>query len=249
MENTLLVGLSRQVALRRELDVVANNLANLGTTGFKGENTLFQEFLAGRAREHNFQGADQRVSMVIDRATRTDFGQGPLEHTQSPLDLAIDGEGFFVVETPQGERYTRNGSFTTSPTGELITTGGHRVLGEGGPIQFDPNDTDISVARDGTIATKNGERGRVRMVRFENEAQLSKQGENLFSVSAGAQPLAADPRTRVVQGAIEKSNVRPIVEMSRMIEITRAYTSISNLIQKTDELRRSAIERLADVPA
>lgn len=247
MENTLLVGLSRQVALRRELDVVANNLANLGTNGFKGENTLFQEFLAGRAREHNFQGADQRVTMVIDRATRTDFGQGPLENTTSPLDIAIDGEGFFVVETPQGERFTRNGSFTTSPTGELITSAGHKVLGEGGPIQFDPTDTDISIARDGTIATRNGERGRIRLVRFENETALTKQGLNLFSASA--EPVAADVRTRVVQGAIEKSNVRPVVEISRMIEITRAYTSISNLMQKTDELRRNAIERLADVPA
>lgn len=249
MENTLLVGLSRQVALRRELDVVANNLANLGTTGFKGESTLFQEFLAGRAREHSFQGADQRVSMVMDRATRTDFGQGPLEHTQSPLDIAIDGEGFFVVETPQGERYTRSGAFTTSPTGELMTASGHRVLGEGGPIQFDPNDTDISIASDGTISTRLGERGRIRLVRFENEALLSKQGENLFAATAGAQPVAVEPRTRIVQGAIEKSNVRPIAEISRMIEITRAYTSISTLMQKTDELRRTAIERLADVPA
>ncbi len=247
MENTLLVGLSRQVALRRELDVVANNLANLGTTGFKGESTLFQQFLAGRAREHNFQGADQRVNMVIDRATRTDFSQGGFEFTSSTLDLAIDGEGMFVVQTPQGERYTRNGSFTTSATGELITTGGHPVLGEGGPIQFDPTDTDINIAKDGTISTRNGERGRVRLVRFENEAQLSKQGENLFSSTA--QPLAVEPRTRVVQGAIEKSNVRPIVEISRMIEVTRAYTNLSTLMNKTDELRRSAIERLAEVPA
>lgn len=249
MENTLLVGLSRQVALRRELDVVANNLANLGTTGFKGESTLFQQFLAGNAREHNFQVPDQRVNMVIDRATRTDYGQGSFEFTNSALDLAIDGEGFFAVETPQGERYTRNGSFSTSPTGELITSAGHRVMGEGGPIQFDPTDTDISIARDGTISTRNGERGRVRLVRFENEAALSKQGDNLFAAAAGVAPAATEPRTRVVQGAIEKSNVRPIVEISRMIEVTRAYTNLSNLMNKTDELRRDAIQRLAEVPA
>lgn len=247
MENTLLVGLSRQVALRRELDVVANNLANLGTTGFKGESTLFQQFLSGTAREHNFQVPDQRVNMVIDRATRTDFSQGSFEHTSSQLDLAIDGEGMFVVETPAGERYTRNGSFTTNATGELTTSGGHKVLGDGGPIVFDPADTDISIAKDGTISTRNGERGRVRLVRFENEAELSKQGENLFS--SNAQPLATEPRTRIVQGAIEKSNVRPVVEISRMIEVTRAYTNLATLMQKTDELRRQAIERLAEVPA
>lgn len=247
MENTLLVGLSRQIALRRELDVVANNVANVGTTGFKGESTLFREFLAGRAREHTFPMQDQRVSMVIDRATRTDFSQGPIEHTRNTFDLAIQGEGYFTIETPQGERYTRAGSFTTNATGELVTMRGDRVLGDGGPIQFDPQDTDVNIAADGTISTRAGERGRIRLVRFENENALQRQGENLFSASA--QPENAGPATRIMQGAIEKSNVRPVIELSRMIEITRNYTNIANMMNKTDELRRDAIQRLADVPA
>jgi flagellar basal-body rod protein FlgF len=248
MENALLVGLSRQVALRRELDVIANNLANLGTTGFKGESVLFEEFVSSSAHVDDFPTfVDRQVSFVLDRETRTDLGQGALSQTGSQLDVAIDGEGFFAVETPQGDRYTRAGSFALSSTGELVTSAGYRVLGEGGPITLDPNDTNISIARDGTISTPAGERGKLRLVRFENPAQVTRYGDNLFSSEVA--PLPAEPRTRVVQGSVEKSNVHPILEISRMIEVTRAYTTLSSIMSRSDELRRQAIERLADVPA
>ena len=248
MENTVLVGLSRQIALRRELDVIANNLANLGTTGFKAESVLFEQHLSNTARTDNFTvPQDRRVAFVLDRETRTDLSQGAFVQTGSKLDVAIDGEGFFAVETPQGERYTRAGGFALSPAGELITPAGYQVLGTGGPIVLDPNDTEISIARDGTISTREGERGRLRLVRFENPSQLTKQGDNLYS--SEATPLPVEPRTTVVQGSIEKSNVHSVLEIGRMIEVTRAYTSLASLMSRTDELRRSAIERLADVPA
>lgn len=248
MENALLVGLSRQVALRRELDVVANNLANLGTAGFKGENVLFEEYVASGARADEFSThVDQQISYVLDRETLTDFAQGSFQQTGSQLDFALDGEGFFVVETPQGERYTRAGSFALNATGELVTSGGYRILGDGGPIVLDPNDTDISVSRDGTISTPTGELGKLRLVRFEEQAQLTRFGDNLFT--SETPPVPVDARTRVVQGSIEKSNVQPIMEIGRMIEVTRAYTTLANLMSRTDELRQSAIERLADVPA
>jgi flagellar basal-body rod protein FlgF len=247
MENALLVGLSRQVALRRELDVIANNLANLGTAGFKGENVLFEQFLSSGARADNFESPiDRQITFVIDRETRTDLSQGAFEQTGSPLDVAIDGQGFFVVETPQGERYTRAGGFAVNSTGELVTPAGYRVLGEAGPIVLDQNDTNIAIARDGTISTPAGERGKLRLVRFDDPSQLTKSGDSLFS--SQAQPNPIDARTRVVQGSIEKSNVRPILEIGRMIEVTRAYTTLANLMSRNDELRRSAIERLADVP-
>ncbi|HEY7458674.1 MAG TPA: flagellar basal-body rod protein FlgF [Xanthobacteraceae bacterium] len=248
MENALLVGLSRQVTLRRELDVIANNLANLGTSGFKGENVLFEQFLASGAREDNFESPlDRQIAFVIDRETRTDLSQGAFEQTGSALDVAIDGEGFFVIETPQGDRYTRAGGFSINATGELVTAAGYRVLGEAGPIVVDPNDTNIAIARDGTISTPAGERGKIRLVRFENPSQLTKFGDNLFSSETPPNPI--DPRTRVVQGSIEKSNVRPILEIGRMIEVTRAYTTLANLMSRSDELRQAAIERLAEVPA
>ncbi|MCC6946278.1 MAG: flagellar basal-body rod protein FlgF [Bradyrhizobiaceae bacterium] len=248
MENTLLVGLSRQVALRRELDVIANNLANLNTTGFKGENVLFEEFLDRRARtDHFIAPLDRQVSFVLDRETRTDLSQGPFQQTGSNLDVAVDGDGFFVVETPQGERYTRAGSFVLNAAGELVTPAGFRVLGNAGPVVFDPNDTDFAIAADGTISTREGERGRLRLVRFEDPSQLIKEGNNLFTSEAA--PLPADARTRVVQGSLEKSNVNPVLEIGRMIEVTRAYTTLANLMGRTDELRQSAIQQLADVPA
>lgn len=246
MENSLLVGLSRQVALRRELDVVANNLANLNTTGFKAEGVLFEQYLDPVARAHDFAAPDQRIAFVIDRATRTEFAQGPIERTGSAFDLAIDGEGFLVVETEAGERFTRNGSLALDPAGTLVTAEGRPVLGDNGPIVLDPNDTEFTIAPDGTVSTRDGDRGRLRVVRFEHEGQLVKEGDNLFS--ARGEPQPAEPLTRLIQGAIEKSNVRPVLEMSRMIEITRAYTALSQMMTRTDELRRSAIERLADVP-
>jgi flagellar hook-basal body protein len=174
MENTVLVGLSRQIALRRELDVIANNLANLGTTGFKAESVLFEQHLSDTARADNFTvPQDRSVRFVLDRETRTDLSQGAFSQTGSKLDVAIDGEGFFAVDSPQGERYTRAGGFSLSPTGELITPSGHQVLGTGGPIVLDPNDTEISIARDGTISTREGERGRLRLVRFVASAQFT----------------------------------------------------------------------------
>jgi flagellar basal-body rod protein FlgF len=252
MDNALLVGLSRQVALQRELDVIANNLANINTNGFKGESVQFQEFLSTPARVETFPLADRRVSFVQDRATIPDFSQGPMSQTGSPLDLAISGDGFLTVDTPAGERYTRNGALSRNATGELVTSDGYRVRGAQGPIQFDQNDTDIFVAKDGTISAQNGnqiaDRGKIRLVRFDNPQLLSKEGLGLYAAT-GQQPLATTATTTVVQGMLEKSNVQPVLEMSRMIEVTRAYTSLTNLMTRTDQLRQTAINKLSDVSA
>src|SRR6266705_454304 len=136
MENTLLIGLSRQVALRRELDVVANNIANLNTTGFKADGNIFEEYVMPVARDGGFPAADRRLSFVQDRATWLDLGQGPVQQTGNPLDVALDGPGFLAVHTPRGERYTRNGALQINATGELVTAEGYRVLGDAGPIVF-----------------------------------------------------------------------------------------------------------------
>ena len=251
MENALLVGLSRQAALRRELDIIANNVANLGTTGFKRETLLFEQYLATSARENNFPAPDQRVAFVLDRATRTEFAQGPIEHTGGELDVAVEGEGFLVVETPRGERYTRNGSLSRNASGEIVTSEGYRVMGESGPLVLDPNDTQISIADDGTLSARNAgvnvEKGKIRIVRFDASPQLSKEGANLFATTS--QPLPTDVRTRLLHGAIEKSNISPIREIGRMIEVTRTYTMLTNLINRTNELRGNAINKLAEVPA
>ena len=248
MANASLIGLSRQMALRRELDVVSNNVANINTTGFKGDTAVFEEYVMPKARHDGFPGKHSKLSYVHDRATWHDLTQGPLRQTGNPFDLAIDGQEFFVVQTPQGERYTRNGSFQISNTGELVTTEGYRVVGDGGPIQFQTEDKDVAINGDGTITVPNGTRGKLRLVTFENPQRLQKDGFSTFRATADQVPQAAQ-RPHVIQGSIEMSNVKGIIEMTRMIEVTRAYTQTASLMQQHGDMRRSAIERLAEVPA
>jgi len=252
MQNSLLIGLSRQVALQRELDVISNNVANMNTTGYKADGAVFQEYLSPVARAAMTQA---RVSFVYDRATWHNMGQGTVEQTGNPLDVAIQGNGFLVVQTPRGERYTRNGALQINAAGELVTGSGLPVLGENGPIRLQSTDRDLSIAQDGTISVREGTqtqtsslRGRLRIVGFARPHQLQKDGDNTFSAAAD-NPARPEPESRVLQGAVEKSNVRGVAEMSRLIEVTRNYTQMANLLQQQNDMRQSAIQKLADVPA
>ena len=253
MENALLVGLSRQMVLERQMDVVANNVANVNTNGFKADKSLFEAYLRTGAHEDNFVGSDRAISYVLDRGTFKDFTQGPTEQTKNPLDLAIDGGGFLVVQTPAGERYTRDGGLQINNQGQLVTAAGDPVIGTSGPIVFQPTDHDVSIAADGNITVLEGlnridsVRGKLRVVNFADAQKLLKDGSNLYSAgTAAAQP---DTASKIRQGFIEKSNVNSVTEMSRMIEVTRTYTQIATLLQQQSDLHRSAIEKLADVPA
>jgi flagellar basal-body rod protein FlgF len=254
MQNTLLVGLSRQVVLERQMDVVANNVANINTAGYKADRSLFEEYLASGAHEDNFARSDRRISFVQDRATFHDFSQGPTEETKNPLDVAIDGSAFLVVQTPAGERYTRDGGLQINNQGQLVTVSGYQVLGNSGPIVFQPTDKQINIASDGNVTVLEGinridsVRGKLRMVSFAQAQKLLKEGSNLYSAGEGA-TAAPDTTSRLRQGFIEKSNVNSVTEMSRMIEITRTYTQVSALLQQQSDLHKSAIEKLADVPA
>jgi flagellar basal-body rod protein FlgF len=254
MENTSLIALSRQVALERQLDVVANNVANATTPGYRADSSLFEEYLKSGAHEDNFVGSDRRVSYVQDRGIIRDFTPGSTERTGAPLDVSISGKGFFTVQTPAGERYTRDGGFQLNAQGQLVNSSGYLVLGTGGPITFQPTDHDIKISEDGTITVLAGIntqqdsiRGKLKVSSFPDLQQLQKQGANLFSAPAGM-PAQADTKSTVNQGFIEKSNVNSVAEMSRMLEITRTYQSISNMIQAHADLRKNAIQTLAEVP-
>ena len=253
MENASLVGLSRQMALQRELDVVSNNIANLNTTGFKADNVVFQEFLMPGARANQFAGADRQLSFVHDRATWLDLSQGPVEHTGNPLDVAISGNAFLTVQTPRGERYTRNGALQINAQGQLVTSEGLAVIGQNGPIVFQPNDRDISIGIDGLISVREGQnttdsqRGKLKLASFDQPQRLQKDGTSTYMAPAGVTPqVPAD--ARVSQGAIEKSNVKSVMEMTRMVEVTRAYTQIASMLQSQSDTRKSAIDKLAEVP-
>jgi flagellar basal-body rod protein FlgF len=252
MENMLLVGLSRQMTLERELDVVSNNVANVNTNGYKADRTLFQEYLKLNAHEDTFSRRDRRVSFVNETGTYRDFSQGPTEQTKNPLDVAIDGNSFLVVQTAAGERYTRDGGLQINPQGQLVTASGDPVLGTGGPIVFQPGDKDVTIGDDGNVSVRQGSspvdslRGKLRLVNFAQAQSLLKEGSNLYSAE-GAAPQPAT-NARVHQGFIEKSNVNSVLEMSHMIEVNRAYTQMATLLQNEGDLHKSAIEKLADVP-
>jgi len=249
MQNAFLIGLSRQVALSRELDVVANNIANINTFGYKTDGSLFEEYLSSSARSDT----GGRISYVRDRGVWHDMSAGPVERTGNPLDVAIDGEGFFAVQTPRGERYTRNGALHLDATGRIVTSEGDPVLGTAGPIVLQPNDRQISISSDGTVSVRNGsstvdvQRGKLRLVTFARPQQLQKDGGSSFKAAANDPPQNTTAAS-VAQGVVEKSNVRGVVEMARMIEITRSYSQVAALLQQQGDLSTQSIDKLADVP-
>lgn len=245
MENAQLISLSRQVALQRQMDVVANNLANINTTGFKSELMLFEEHKMPVARDRDFAYPDQPLSYVEDWATVHDMTNGAINLTGNPLDVALNGEGFLAVQTPAGERYTRSGALQINAEGILVNFDGYPVLGEGGEIRFDESDTDIAISPNGTISTAAGGKGKLRVVEFASPQELQREGDNLYSGGTPAPAVA----TRLTQGAIERSNVSGVGQMTEMIRVSRAYESLAGLMQKQDDLRRSAIQRLGEASA
>jgi flagellar basal-body rod protein FlgF len=246
MENAQLISLSRQMALQRQMDVVANNLANVNTTGFKAEQILFEEYVMPVARNQDFAWIDQPLSYTQDWSTLHDLGDGAVIQTGNPLDVAIQGDGFLAVMTPAGERWTKSGALQLDANGTLVTTDGHPVLGDGGEIRFDETEIDINIAPDGTVSSNNGDKGRLRVVEFEDPQALARMGSNLF---AGGNPVDGTGTTRLLQGALEKSNVSGISEMAEMIRVSRSYQSVASMMQRQDEMRRSAVQRLGDVSA
>jgi flagellar basal-body rod protein FlgF len=246
MENALLVGLSRQMALAREFEVVANNVANVNTNGFRRRATNFAEHLMPVASADDFRRPDRKISYVIDQGTWLSTARGSIERTEEPLDVAIKGDGFFVLQGPNGqERYTRNGSLAINSQGTLVTSDGKPVLTQNGPVQFSSSESNVAISPDGTITSTQGLRGKLRIAMFDNPQALVNEGSNEFS---GGTPRPAEAsEIQLEPGAIEKSNVQPVIEMARMIEISRAYSSVSQMMQRTDELRRTAIQRLADL--
>lgn len=237
MENTGYIALSRQSVLRRKMDIIANNMANMNTPAFKGEDMMFVEHLRKT-------GDNDRVSLVQDIALLRNLKMGPMAKTDNPLDLAINGDGYFVIETPDGERYTRNGSFQLNQQGQIVTTQGDLVLGaDGNAITMPADEPHISIARDGSISAGETLVGRLQIVSFENEQELEKQSDSLYA--RGEQEPQAAEGAEVAQGMIEGSNVQGIVEMTKMITTVRSYSSASKLVEQEHERQRRAIQVLA----
>jgi flagellar basal-body rod protein FlgF len=243
MDNTMYVALSRQMTLRRELDIVANNIANADTTGFKVEGTMVRTEPSTGAR---MVDGPASLKFALDDGVTRDFTQGALRQTGGPLDVAIEGQGFFKVQTAAGERYTRDGRFTLSPDGKITTQAGDVVQGEGGEIAVTPELGPITIAADGTVSQGATRIGKLALVTFDDLSSLSKAGDNLFSNTSNLQPQAATA-SRVRQGMLESSNVNSILQVTRLIEITRAYESMARTIENSAELSRRSVERLGRV--
>ncbi|MBR9825810.1 MAG: flagellar basal-body rod protein FlgF [Alphaproteobacteria bacterium] len=245
MDNALMIGLSRQMTLRQSLDIVANNIANANTAGFKVESLLLEETPAPTA-EHQDGPGEIHFAEVWGMAR--DFRQGELQYTGRTFDLAIDGDGFFAVENANGEEYTRDGRFHIDDLGQLVTHDGAPVLDANtrAPIILNPGAEQVQIVDGGAIIEDGVEVGRIGVFNIENRGELSKQGNGRYTLPNGAPedlPQAAfDPS--VQQGYVESSNVQAVIELTDMMNITRAYERVSKFLSDTHDLNRKALERL-----
>jgi flagellar basal-body rod protein FlgF len=240
MNTAIYVGLSRQQTLQHALEIAANNIANADTAGFKLEQLLVQ---TEPATPPSTPGA-RPVAYVLDRGVTRDFGQGPLEDTGGAYDVGIDGDGFFQVQTAEGLRYTRDGRFSVNAQNQLTTKAGEPVMdATGRPITLNPAQPEPVIAKDGSVFQGAAGVGKIGVFRFPDLAALSKVGNNQFEAPADVAPTAA-PDAVVRQGMVERSNVQPVLEITNLIEITRAYERVARMMDQAGELSSKAIDRL-----
>jgi flagellar basal-body rod protein FlgF len=238
METTAYIALSRQMALRRQMDLIANNIANATASAFKAEALIYEPVVSDA-------GGGQRLAFVQDVGVARDLSAGPMTATGNPLDLAIQGPGYFAIQTDHGARYGRSGQFRLNESGELVTAAGDRVLDDGGaPLSLPADAGPIALAADGTVSGAQGPLGRIGVVEFADEQRLRKVGGGLYQAD---QPAAPAEQSRVVQGMLEGSNVQPILEMTEMMATVRAYQAVQRLLDTHHELQRRAIERVLEV--
>jgi flagellar basal-body rod protein FlgF len=237
MENSGYVTLTRQVGLMREMQVVANNLANMSTTGFRREDVTFSEHVRGLGPDH------ASVSMARIGARHTDVLQGGLTRTGGLLDLALEGPGYFQIAHPEGPLLTREGAFARAADGSILTKDGHPLLDAGGaPLQVPPEADDLAIGRDGTIAVGGRPVAQIGLWQPENAITLTRRDGVRFSADA---VLPAEGRISIHQGFLEASNVSPVNEVTRMIEVQRSYELGQTFMDKEDERIRTVLRALS----
>lgn len=241
MENTSYVALSRQAALWRQMEIVANNMANANTNAYKGEEAMFSDYMVKTKSDTTPFG--RKVSYVQDVGTLRDTREGTLNTTGNQLDVALHNDGYFVADTPAGTRYTRDGHFSLDENGMLVTSTGYPVLQKNGqPVVFAPNESQISIAQDGTISTENGVIANLRVVKFDNEQMMRKAGNNTYQTD---QTPTDVERPNIQQGMLEESNVQPVVEVTRMVSILRNYEGVQKMIENEHDRQMKAMQILS----
>src|SRR6056297_261858 len=235
METTGYTTLTRQAGLLREMQTVANNIANAVTTGYRQEGLVFSEHVT-RVKD------GPSVSMATANVRATSFAQGTLTQTGGALDLAIEGEGFFLIETPNGERLTRAGNFTLSAEGDLVTLDGHRILDAGGAPVFVPPDTGApGISSDGTISANGQLIGQIGLVRPIDPLDMIREGGVMFRTEGETEPVLEG---RMLQGFVENANVDPISQIARMVEVQRSYELGQSFLDAENERIRDALKAL-----
>jgi flagellar basal-body rod protein FlgF len=213
MQNGIYAGLSKQMALGAQMDTISNNIANMTTPGYRAQNLVFSQYLAKLQPNSKGEGStDDQLAMVTAYGQYKNTNPGPLQQTGNPLDVAVQGPGYFGVQTASGVEYTKAGNFQINAGGQLVTGSGQAVASAGGGSITLPKDArEVSIARDGTISTDKGAVGQLMVVEFDNQQELQPTGNGLYQLGPNAvsTPVAARVST-VQQGMLEGSNVQPI---------------------------------------
>lgn len=240
MDNSIYVTLSRQLTLFRDMDATSNNIANVNTVGYNAEKLAFDDYLV----EGDIDGKlGQKIAYTRDPLSYRDTNNGPLKTTGNPLDLAVSGPGYFIVDTPLGQRYTKAGNFMIDGQGTLVTPQGYPVLSTAGDVIAFPNDTtDVQINDQGLITANGDEIGQVGVAEFANEQAMKRLGNNLYS--SDAQPLEQQA-SRVVQGALEQSNVQGVSELVRVVQLQRSVASTAKFVEVMYDLQRKVTNTYA----
>ncbi|HKT19210.1 MAG TPA: flagellar basal-body rod protein FlgF [Stellaceae bacterium] len=235
MDTSTYIALSGEAAREQEMAVLANNVANLSTSGFKGERMMFSEYLA------NAPGGSQ-IAYVTQAGNNHDMSQGPLKHTGNALDIALNGDGWLAVTTPNGTAYTRSGHFQLDPAGEIVTSEGYQLQNDSGsPLVVPAESGPVSIGADGTVATTDGTVGHISVVNFANPQLMVAEANGLYDTTEAPQPVTT---TSIVQGAIEDSNVQPILAMTRLMNAANELRAAKTFSDAENDRLKNAIEQL-----
>jgi flagellar basal-body rod protein FlgF len=238
MQNATYIALSSQMALQHQMGVVANNMANLSTPAFKGEQMLFEQYLIKPP-------GNSPLAFVQDNGTVRDLRQGSLTKTGNTLDLALEGAGYFAVQTPLGTRYTRNGHFQLDAQGQIVTSQGYPVLSDGSqPIAVASGADKISIGPDGTVSLGRGAIGKLQIVNFDQPQAVVPSANGLYLTDQAPQPTT---KTKVIQGMMEESNVQPVLELTRMMAVSRASGTVKDFLDEESTRQRDTIDKLGKV--
>lgn len=246
MDNTNYIALSRQMALWKQMDIVSNNMANMNTAGFKQDDALFTSYLVQTPEAQGVGSVP--LYFTEDYGSFQNFAEGALVETGNTFDLAIKGDAFFCLETEAGEMYTRKGQFSLNADGQLVTNDGAVVLSENNePFYFAPGEKEISITESGDVLTENGLIGRLKLASFDDNQKLLKVAGTMFENVPGNAMRVGNNNAVVAQGAIEKSNVNPIEEMTKLIKVQRSYEYVQQMIDSEHERLSNTISTYAQL--